>query len=397
MKYLITCFLLILTASMYASTTGDILKQADDLIAKKKYESAYKVLSDYDKNMENPDIVVKEVDIVLNYFVQSIMHQMFALTDLDENDDIMTVRGRPGEYTSVSFQVDKILNELIKKNPDNGKLYYALGHYYYEVNLKYGDQWMQPSKEVLSNAKKNFEKAREFGVSDYYSLFALGVIALNDGDLVKAKSFLSESVRLKSDYPSSTYNLAYVYYQMKDYKGGIGYAKKSFEQYTDTVYKSDAAKMLGNMYLNLKEYSNAVTYFQKGIEIYPDDYYTHDGLLRTYLAMNKIDEANAQADRMFASHPTYPNVPRFISNDYWDAHQDKELENFFSRNISSNTDAETLGNLYFYQALFYADAKNDEKAKESFLSAKKNFSKVFKPDNRVFKVIDGALQKFDKK
>jgi tetratricopeptide (TPR) repeat protein len=390
-------FVLLLSASVYAATTNEILKQADDLIAKKKYESAYNVLAEYDKDMNNHDIVMKQIDIVLKYFVHSINHQQFGLADLSENEDIMSVRGKAGQSSLYNVPVDQILNDLIKKNPKNGKLYYSLGYYYYEVNLKYGDRWMQSRKDILDKAKTNFLQAKELKVSDYYSLFALGVIALNSNDLPTAKLYLSESVKLNAEYPSSAYNLAFVYYQMKDYNTGIPLAKKSFDLYTDNMYKADAAKMLGNMYLILKDYNNAVSYFTKGVELYPEDYYTQDGLLRTYLAMNKINEANAQADKMFVSHPTYPNIPRFISNDFWDAHQEKELDGFFLRNIKASTDAEALGNLYFYQAQYYADMKNDDKAKEAFVSAKKNFSKVFKPDNRVFKVIDDALLKLDKK
>lgn len=396
-KIILLIGMLLLPSYSYPTAATDIIKNADDLIAKKKYNSAFQLLLRNDENKTDIDVVLKKIDIALNYFAQSIMHQQFALVDIDENRDIMDVRGKPGSYSLYTLPVDTILSELIKKNPDNGKLYYALGNYYYEVKLKYSNRWLISDKELLEKAKTNFLKAQKLNVYDYYSLFVIGAIAVENNDVKSAKRYFLDSIKMNQDYASSVYNLAYLYYLENDYKNSIPCAKKAFDLYSDNEYKSDAAKMLGNIYLKNSDYQSAVVYFSRGIELYPDDFYTHNGLLITYLTMNKIDDANAAADKMFARHPTWPNVTKFITDDYLGFHQEKELEKFFARNLSVYKENEILGNLCFYQAAFYSKINNIDKSKDSFIKAKEHFSKVFKPDHPVFKTIDNALSEYDNK
>lgn len=57
------------------------------LINNKKYESAMKLLQCADSNVNRPDYVIAKTELVLNYFVTSIMHQFFALKDLKPNEE----------------------------------------------------------------------------------------------------------------------------------------------------------------------------------------------------------------------------------------------------------------------------------------------------------------------
>ena len=64
------------------------LKESKKLIEKKQYNSAYLILNELDPENQNPDVVIEKTTILLDYFVTSLMHQMFALKDLEEHEEI---------------------------------------------------------------------------------------------------------------------------------------------------------------------------------------------------------------------------------------------------------------------------------------------------------------------
>ena len=137
MKKATVLFLTLLNLTVFGQTETEIIEKANDLIANKKYESAFNLLDDFDKENSKPDIVLLKTDIVLNYFVTSMMHQIFALKDIEKDEDIMDYRGREGIFSMQMFQVDSIFIKLIEIYPTNCKLYKGLGDFYYDVHLKY--------------------------------------------------------------------------------------------------------------------------------------------------------------------------------------------------------------------------------------------------------------------
>ena len=75
----------------------------------------------------------------------------------------------------LTYKPDSILNKLIRQYPDNYKLYYALGNFYYEVHLVHPDDtWYKPDSVVVANIRENYLKAYNHGEFDYWSLFGIG-------------------------------------------------------------------------------------------------------------------------------------------------------------------------------------------------------------------------------
>lgn len=115
MKKITTLVILsIYVLSVFGQTETETIKKAKELIVNKKYESAFKVLNGFDPKNRNPEIVLLKEDIALNYFVSSIMHQMFAFKDLEKNEDIMDYRGKKGSFGMYMFTLDKVLDSLIR-------------------------------------------------------------------------------------------------------------------------------------------------------------------------------------------------------------------------------------------------------------------------------------------
>ena len=153
-----------------------VLNEADSLVKLKKYNSAFNLLNSQTDTNRNPEIVCKKIDIALNYFVNSMMHQLFSFKDIAIDESIDDYRGSAGQFQMYHFQIDSVLLSLIQNNPENGKLYKYLGDFYYDVQTRYNNQWLKTYDELTDLSLKNYEKANSLGTMDYQSLHNLGVL-----------------------------------------------------------------------------------------------------------------------------------------------------------------------------------------------------------------------------
>ena len=156
-KLSISLISLFIALTVAGQTEKGTLKKANELIKEKKYQSAYKLLNDFDPKNCNVEIVLLKEDIVLNYYITSIMHQVFSLKDLEKNEDIMDYRDKEGSFNMYMIEIDKVLDSLIKINPENCKLFDGLGRYYYEVQTKYGGKWLKGNNELYRLIETNYK------------------------------------------------------------------------------------------------------------------------------------------------------------------------------------------------------------------------------------------------
>ena len=140
-------------------TEKGTIKKANELIKEKKYESAYKLLNDFDPKNINVQIVLLKEDIVLNYYITTIMHQVFSLKDLEKSEDILDYRDKEGSFDMYMLEIDKVLDSLIKIHPENCKLFDGLGRYYYEVQTRYGAKWLKCNNELYKLIETNYKNA----------------------------------------------------------------------------------------------------------------------------------------------------------------------------------------------------------------------------------------------
>src|SRR6185437_586485 len=161
MKNTLLFFLILTSLNTFSQSKDEALKHSQQLVAEKKYNTAFDILDKADPKNTNADIAIAKQDILLNYFVTSIMHKMFALKDLKPNEDIMDYRGKEGSYTIHIFAADSIFNSLIKTDTSNYKLYSALGNYYYDVYVRYGANWTESPETLFKYIEVNFKKVIE--------------------------------------------------------------------------------------------------------------------------------------------------------------------------------------------------------------------------------------------
>jgi len=389
---ILTTFIIstLFTLTMFGQTETETIKKANDLIAGKKYESAYNLLDKFDPNNRNPDIVLLKEDIALNYFVSSIMHQTFAFLDLKENENIMNYRGKEGQYEMKLFEIDKILDSLITIYPTNCKLYKGLGDFYYQVNLKYGNNWFSNNDELFELIETNYKKAIEGHCEDFLSYFVIGYIYIVKEKYTEGIPYFQKSIALNKDYASSYYNLAYAYLNLNNGDSVLKYAKHSLDIDTEISYKSDAARMLGQVYASFNDDENAVKNYELADKIDSGNYYNIKLLLYLYVKTGNPKTGETTL-RFFNLEPVNPTIYNDLEEIYYNNKKEDYLMSFYKEQLEVYKDNQNvLGNLNFFLGKMYLDS--DKKlAKDYFLKAKDIFINVYDKDHPVFKVIEEGI------
>lgn len=379
--------------TFFGQTETETLKKANQLISNKKYESAFKLLEKFDPKNDKPDVVLLKENILLKYFTTSLMHQMFGLKDLKSHEDILDYRGTDGSFGMQVFQADSILNRLIKIHPNNCKLYKGLGDYYYDVHLKYSDNWLKSSKEQIQLMKTSYEKTIQGNCADFLSYYILGYTNLAQEKDKESIPYFLKSIEMNYNHASSHYNLAYAYLFNNDRKNALKYAKNSLNLYDDTTYKSDAARMIGQIYSELKDNQNALKYYEMADKIDPKNYYNIKLMLYAHIEDNspKLLETTKYFYDLAPENPTIYNDLEEVYTEYKKENQLIEFYNSLLSKFEGNN--KITGNLNFYLARTYLKLAKKATAKDYFNTSKKYFEKAFKKDHPVFNSIKEGLEK----
>ena len=367
------------------------LNQAKKLIESKKYDSAYLLLDKFDPNNQNPEIAIEKTNILLDYFVTSLMHKMFALKDMEDNEELMEIRGSEGSFSMYYFSPDSILSILIKRNPNNFDLRKTLGYYYHEIYQKYGSNWLEPDSVIFNKMIENYDLAYKNGVFDYWSLYGIGIAYLNQNKIEESIPYFKRSIELDDNYPSNYYNLAYAYLSLNEKEEALENAKKALELYEYTDYKSDAAKMIGIIYDELNDFENAFKYYLEANTITPNNYYVLKPILNLEVKTNS-ENYSKRTKEFFMLDPGNPTIYQNLEEIYWDNGKEDELIDFLEKQKEEfSTDPKVTGNLHFYLARIFTGKDDSENAKLNFEKAKEQFEKIYEPNNRVFEIIDSYL------
>lgn len=393
MKKIMTIALSILfMLTVYAQNESVMLEKINGLIKEKKYETAFETLQDFDSKNENPNIVLLKEDIALNYFVTSIMHEMFAFKDLKENEDIMDFRGKTGSFGIYSFSIDSALNKLIQTYPDNYKLYKGLGDFYYQVQLKYGGNWLKDEKTLADLILKNYQVAIDHKIADDKVYYATGIQYLTQSKYKDAIPFLQKSIELNNDFADAHYNIAFAFLYSEDRESALKYAKNSLELYKNAELKSDAARMIAQIYSELKDNNNAIKYFELADKIDNGNYYNLKPLLTLYVETNNPKKEEV-LNSFYNLAPDKPTIYNDLGNIYYENKKTDELIELLKSKLEIyKNENKILGNLDFYIGRLYLES-DKKTAKEYFLKAKTIFTTIYDKNNQVFKAIEDGIKK----
>ena len=362
------------------SVIGDPLAEVDSLVTARQYETAFNKLDSLDSENSDPTIVVKKVDLALKYFVKSINHVMFAFADLRPNDDLDVLRDGTGSFTIRFVTPDDILSKLIESHPNDGRLYRALGDYYYEVYSKYGSLGNLDSAGLITQTMTNYLRADSLGAMTDESLGHLGVTFLTEGRLDDARVYLEKAIAVNPEYPDAHYNMAYIYFQQRMPEKALPFAEKSYRLYDDPILKSEAARMTAVCRMDLSDYESAIPILLDADRLEPDNYLNIRNLIWAYLHTGDQDAMNSSVLKLFSLDPGNPTTLQMILSDYYEAEHQQEIPGVLSRlKVEFQQAPDALGNIFFYWAVYCQDQEQYGPASSFLDSAEVEFRKC-KPD-----------------
>jgi len=396
-KYLLLICIVVFISSQLQSEdysnndneNSELIHIVDQLIADRQYQSAFELLNSSTNN--SSVIVAKQVDILINYFVTSIMHTMFALKDLEPDEDLDELRQSSGNFDMVLFDPPKVIEPLLKNNPNDGILTKALGDYYYDAQNRYGDDWLIPVEESLKKAYENYKISINSGYEDFLSYGNAAHYLLTIQENEKAKKYLLKSLELKADYANTHNNLAYAYIQLGETEKALNEAVTAADLYNDMKYKYDAYIMAGRLSFDLGGMDNAILFFKKAKAIFKDSYETINYLMKLYLSIKDIGNADLMAKELFGMYPKNTNSYKMIMQNYYDAGVLEDFVGFITSLEPNYNDLEISGNLFYYKGFALITLGRREEGIVNLQKAGKKFEKVFEPDHQVFSEISRMI------
>lgn len=162
-----------------------------------------------------------------------------------------------------------LVEREIELHPDNGRLYFDLGHIYFQ--------------------KKEYEKSQEY--------------------LEKALS-----ANLSNTNRALVYDrLGNIGYETRNFNKAIGYYLKAIEWAPDYPYPYNS---IGHIYSQMGQLGKAKPYFEKAVEIRPDYPMYLRNLGFSYFALGNKREALKFLKRSLEMNPNQPRVKQFISQNF---------------------------------------------------------------------------------
>ena len=204
--------------------TQAALNNADKLIEQRQYATAFGSLS-----LDNEYFIAKQTEIACNYFIQSMMHQMFVFENLKEGQDLMELRKNlDGTFNMTYFDPVKIIQEYVAKNGEKPILNYALGLYYSDVLRRYQGQWLISDEELVNNTITYLLKAYEQDCWDSWSMSELAYSYMTKGDYESAIKYYSVKLDQKEEFTiNDEYNFALCNFFCGNYPVAQQYMEKS--------------------------------------------------------------------------------------------------------------------------------------------------------------------------
>ncbi len=393
LKLLIIIFFLI-NFKLSAQNQYIVVEKANELIKNKQYNKAFLLLDEFDSENLITDIVLKKTDILLNYNVYNIYFKKFGLADLDNNMDINSAIKSDITYSMYSFDIDKILQNLLNSYPEEWRLYNAIGDYYFSMLKSNNYDRKYNIQEILDLSSQYLSIAKSNSVVDYKSLFALGYLDLIANKQESAKNYFLESYNLNKMFPYTPYYLSYCNLVLEKNDDALSFAKIAFELFQDSTLKSDPARIIGIIYEDMNNYKESLSYLNIANNLSSNNLYTLLPLLKVHLRLNNIQEIETKSFQILNIAPSRINILTDIYLVYNETNNREKFIDFLNTALKVfNKNNDVLFNIYYHFGSFYEDDKNLNKANGFYNKAKNISEKYFTENDPRNKLLENKTKK----
>jgi len=329
------------------------LEKAAILASEGKWLSAYQTMDEFDKANADPFSLAMKTSIVLRGAVRSDMNLSFGLVDLDEGQDLDSLRKGEGDYPPLAFDPPSLAEALAGGGAAvPAILSKELGDYYYDVLGRFSGQWAISDEDILAKIAEEYSRAYEAGVFDAPSLmnYAESLVRLNRGD--ESDPVYSRAIEL---YPGSG-NLFYSYAMSLSYRGkkaeALDIIDKAIAAYGKEAALVNAIVLGAQTAAELGDEAREESYFAIADKTYGGT--PTPGILRHVVAIDTGNKAAAAAaaDALAASFGGNPGVVRTIVSTWFSAGDVPAAKDFLQRSIAtSGTDILLNGHKVFLRRL----------------------------------------------
>lgn len=285
-------------------------EQVDQLIKNRQYETAFRVLHEKDKRYTNPTYVSKMAYLAINYNAQCMMGRVFSFENLEGDETLESIRSKQGTHKVYPFELEKHLNNLIRRHPKNLELKLALADYYYSGICGISENKINRAEALYDSV---YGKA-DFTANSLQNYGILKLKAKNDSLAIKA---FQEALALNDNLATSHYNLAITLKDPEVLDKALAHGLKAVELYTDKKSKSEAALVVAGIYAELNDAENAITYAKiADAEKYMNYPLVYKSILDVYLKLNDMKLADDVADRLLAMQPENVSMAESVLTSY---------------------------------------------------------------------------------
>lgn len=382
---------------LFAGLCNSLLAQQwkagfESLVSDKKYLTAYEWLNSLDDSLD-VELQLAKINLAIDYYAVSRYHRYFGFADLRAGESLDEIRTN-GEVDRVKcyLPVDSILLRLKERHPDDYRIHHQLGKYYNAVFLLFGDRWGKSSEWLLDQGQHYFSEAWKHGVYDYYSLYAMGYYNTLIENYHEARYWYHKSLQIKDD-PLTNYNLAVACLFDGMFSEGISSAQRACELFSDSLKKSDAARITGILYSKTGKNKDALNYFIKADKLSPGYKPNQLYLLKSYLSLKYDDKVTLLADEVLMQNIYSPDLFQELLDMFEQEERLAMLHDIFNiAQEKSRNDAEAMGNILFHFAKLEYKLGHKKRARRYLKKSKSYFQDVFEEGHQVFQAIDQTLE-----
>ncbi|TXT48820.1 MAG: hypothetical protein FD137_880 [Spirochaetes bacterium] len=358
-----------------------------------KWLQAWKGLEAFDPENKDAFALAEKIRIALDGHVQTIMHLGFGFVDLEEGQDLQTLRY---EATDSIEPVEFNPGDLAMAIEDSGEavppvLSLAMGDYYYTVWSLYKGQWLQDDTTVLSLAAEHYERAFAYEAFTPVSLDHHTEILLALERFNAAETVVNKALEISPEDSHLMLHLADIYFSTQRFDQVFPLADKIIAIAAKDEEVNNGYIVAIKAGLSLKSTEMLEKYIGGLEAAFPMDYMP--GLIRHLVAVQMGDKEGAQkaADAVTAKFPGNPDIIRSILSTWLSANDTQAGFDYLARSLETAPGDEAKAALYFYKALLggevaespaaLTDAMNDLAAAEEF------FKKSYPQGHEVFGMI----------
>lgn len=379
-------------------------------------------------NKKNRNLISAQVTKNYHVIDKLLENDNFAQADKLINEKL---KSNPNDITAIALSTISLakqnkldtaqerLNKYLLKYPQNANLHYAQGIVNIKRQASSDMDYRNNSEYLIKDAIKEFDTAIKIDSKHYPSYNALGVIALNTGNMQKAKEFFNKALNIEKNYAAAIDNLGTVDYLSENYEiaqklfleaiklnpnSSTAYfhlaqvldKKSMYSRALDAIEHSLRLKPNSSVAYNLrgeilKKQGNetaAIESFKKSIAIKPENTKPYLNLARIYEKRFDNELAIANLKSALAVNPSLNQAKLYIADLALLKSDNKEALKYYSSLVGVegyNEDAlKGLANAYF------ADAK--VMASQSLISRDNDLQIAYNNIERAIKANPNDLQ-----